>query len=296
MFLFLIFPPLNTLHVYEFLSYWCLSSCLLLLRSYRELSLHFNYCTQDIFLLLLISGDIGPCSQSQYIRDNFHLNIRNNLISLATGFDILFYRNPFRSWYFFYIIMFSNFSQRQEQFCFVFGEGGGRRDTCIHIKHAQCTQAQWPRTRNRGGEGGILVYISNTLSVRRRNDLEPVNVECIWIEIRDPTCNFLLWCTYWPPNSDKSIWRNICWSIDKASDISNKFDKVGDLNEHSTHSPIQQKNKIIEPTSVTQSTTTLIDPIQVSVFDSGTFEGDQKVYACILSFSKQCDTSLQRAG
>ena len=137
--------------------------------------------------------------------------------------------------------------------------------------------------------------ISNSLSVRRRTDLEPVNVECIWIEIRDPTCNFLLWCTYWPPNSDKSIWRNICWSIDKASDISNKFDKVGDLNEHSTHSPIQQKNKIIEPTSVTQSTTTLIDPIQVSVFDSGTFEGDQKVYACILSFSKQCDTSLQRA-
>ena len=57
--------------------------------------------------------------------------------------------------------------------------------------------------------GGILVYISNSLSVSRRTDLEPANIECIWIEMSDPTGNFLLCCTYRPPNSDKYFWRNL---------------------------------------------------------------------------------------
>ena len=147
------------------------------------------------------------------------------------------------------------------------------------------------KDRNSFG-GGILVYISNSLSVSRRADLEPANIECIWIEIRDPTGNFLLCCTYRPRNSDKSFWRNLSWSIDKASDISNKIVIVGDLNVDflnipHTH-PVNEiltsqflENKISEPTRVTQSTSTLIDPLlatnEVSVFDSGTLGVDENI-------------------
>ena len=169
-----------------------------------------SYCIQVIFLLLLISGDIetnpGPCSQTQYTIDIFHLNIRSirkkidSLISLVTDFDILCFTETHLD----ASILDQNVSF--EGFDTIF-----RKD------------------RNSFG-GGILVYISNSLSVNRRTDLEPANIECILIEIRDPTGNFLLCCTYRPPNSDKSFWRNHSWSIDKASDISNKIVIVGDLN------------------------------------------------------------------
>ena len=193
-----------------YFSYWYFSSSLQLLRSCRELSLNINYCIQIIFLLLLISGDIetipDPCSKTQYTIDISHLNIRSiwkkidSLIGLVTNFDILCFSETH--------LVASIFDQNLsfEGFDRIF-----RKD------------------RNRFG-GGILVYISNSLSVSRRADLEPANIECIWIEIRDPTSNFLLCCTYRPPNSDKSFWRNLSWSIDKASDISNKIVIVGDLN------------------------------------------------------------------
>ena len=88
------------------------------------------------------------------------------------------------------------------------------------------------------------------------------------------------------------FWRILSWSIDKASDISNKIVIVGDLNVDflnipHTH-PVNEiltsqflENKISEPTRVTKSTSTLIDPIlatnEVSVFDSGTLGVDQNI-------------------
>lgn len=45
------------------------------------------------------------------------------------------------------------------------------------------------KDRNSFG-GGILVYVSNSLVVKRRTDLEPTNIECIWVEISGPTSIF----------------------------------------------------------------------------------------------------------
>ena len=35
----------------------------------------------------------------------------------------------------------------------------------------------------RRDRGGVCVYVKNNLHVRRRNDIEIQNLECVWIEI-----------------------------------------------------------------------------------------------------------------
>ena len=147
------------------------------------------------------------------------------------------------------------------------------------------------KDRNAFG-GGVLVYISDELRVKRRVDLEPCNTECIWVEISGPTCNIFLCCIYRAPNSDKSFWNNMSWSVEKASDLSNKVIIVGDLNIDFLNIPrshvingilldYHMMNIIQHATRITQKTSTLIDPILITdnftVFDSGTIEVDGSI-------------------
>ena len=77
------------------------------------------------------------------------------------------------------------------------------------------------KDRNSYG-GGVIIYTSNNIRSRRRIDLEPGNTECIWIEIDNLTSRLLLCCVYRPPHADSAFWRNFSWSLDKASEISDK--------------------------------------------------------------------------
>ena len=42
------------------------------------------------------------------------------------------------------------------------------------------------KDRNAYG-GGVIIYSSNNVRVSRHNDLEPANVELVWLEIDNPT-------------------------------------------------------------------------------------------------------------
>ena len=107
----------------------------------------------------------GPHAQTQYTIDIFHLtcNIRsirnkiNALISLVSNFDILCFTETHLD---------DNILNRYLSF-----DGF---DTIFR------------KDRNCFGEG-LLVYVSNSLSFSMRADLEEQNIECICIEIRDPT-------------------------------------------------------------------------------------------------------------
>ena len=123
--------------------------------------------------------------------------------------------------------------------------------------------------------GGIAIYLSNSIQVRRRIDLEPVNVECIWMEIENPTSNFFLCCVYRPPTTDTTFWKNFSWSLEKSNELSDRIIILGDLNvdflnippSHIIHDILQHNNltnTIHEPTRITHSTQTLIDPILTS--------------------------------
>ena len=52
------------------------------------------------------------------------------------------------------------------------------------------------------GGGGVIVYVRNGINARRREDLETINISCLWLEI-SPQNNksFLVGNIYRPPDS-----------------------------------------------------------------------------------------------
>ena len=127
--------------------------------------------------------------------------------------------------------------------------------------------------------GGILIYIRNTLLGRRRLDLEVPEVESVCLEIFADNRKFLLVCLYRPPNARVSSWDYIDNLFDKCVDsgISNCV-FLGDINvdlftignNHKFTRSCQRlglENVIHEPTRITSSSSTLIDPILVNNYD-----------------------------
>ena len=55
----------------------------------------------------------------------------------------------------------------------------------VSNENIQFNDFQVPFRRDREGDshGGILVYIKNDIPCKRRQDLEMVTIECLWIEI-----------------------------------------------------------------------------------------------------------------
>ena len=233
--------------------------------------IHLLFSFQIIYFILVISGDIetnpGP-NTAIHTLDIFHLNVRSirhkiqQLISTALDFDIL---------------------------CFT------ESHLCNNIRNEDIAidgfNTIFRKDRNAFG-GGVLMYISNSIKANRRPEFEPLNTECIWIEISQPTCNFFLCCVYRAPNSDSTFWKNFAWSVEKVSDISSKIIIVGDLNVdflnipnlHTIYEILSScylTNTIEEATRITQSSSTLLDPILVSadlsVFDSGTIMFENNV-------------------
>ena len=58
------------------------------------------------------------------------------------------------------------------------------------IKMEECTVFR--RDRVSDIHGGVCVYVKNNLKVRRRNDIEIQNLECVWIEITTPNKKVLI--------------------------------------------------------------------------------------------------------
>ena len=74
--------------------------------------------------------------------------------------------------------------------------------------------------RDRVGDryGGICVYAKQNTYSRRRQDLEPSNIECVWIEISTHNKKHLIGTFYRPPNSTNEVISSIEDSIALAFD------------------------------------------------------------------------------
>lgn len=137
-----------------------------LLRCWAQYSIVIGYFFQVIFMLLFLSEDIetnpGPCPGTKYTINIFHLNIRsirNTLYirqntKLVTDFDVLCFTESHL-----------NSSILDQNLCI---DG---------------FKTIFRKVRNIFGRG-IIIYVSNSLRVIRRTDLEPTNMECTWIEIK----------------------------------------------------------------------------------------------------------------
>lgn len=101
----------------------------------------------------------------------------------------------------------------------------------------------------------------------------------------------LILCVAYRPQYNHTFWQRLDQSVEQALDVSSKITIVGDINENllsrsqlNSADLMERKNLynvIKEPTRVTRTTTTLLDPVivsdDVSVRDSGVAELDKKV-------------------
>ena len=84
--------------------------------------------------------------------------------------------------------------------------------------------------RNANG-GGLLVYVKNSITSKRINNLEDSQIENICLEINLKHQKWFLVATYNPPNSSNEYFQNsIIKIVDKASLNYENFVIIGDLN------------------------------------------------------------------
>ena len=124
--------------------------------------------------------------------------------------------------------------------------------------------------------GGVLLYVKDNLFYRRRLDLEIINIECIWIELKFHSKTVLFGLFYRPPNTNALEHSNILDSIHLA--IDSGIDNIiitGDFNLNTNNQ--QSLNKvesicrdfsltqtISDPTHFTESSESILDLIFTS--------------------------------
>ena len=126
--------------------------------------------------------------------------------------------------------------------------------------------------------GGIVVYIANSISYRRRSDLESDDIEAIWIEVIYPNCKpFLINFVYRPPNAQQTWIEFYENQLDKVDVTNLEYHILGDININ--YYPERRGNKfdnlkwanlitkfglkqlIINPTRITKRSQTIIDHV-----------------------------------
>ena len=77
-----------------------------------------------------------------------------------------------------------------------------------------------PERKDRTGDphGGVIVYVKNGIFYKRREDLEIMGLECLWIEVINPRRQILFGLFYRAPNSDANYYNNIKDSVSLAVD------------------------------------------------------------------------------
>ena len=129
------------------------------------------------------------------------------------------------------------------------------------------------KNRDNAG-GGVMMYIKSNLSFKVRHDLFDTRLELVWIELFSKGRNILIGTLYRPPSATADIWDTININFENATSVSDRVVILGDFNEDQLNPAYHNlkdimslnsvKNMITEPTRVTDSSSTLLDPIIIS--------------------------------
>ena len=127
------------------------------------------------------------------------------------------------------------------------------------------------RLENKGG--GILCYVKNGINCIRRIDIEDINIECVWVEIKPKNAkSFLVGSIYRHPDS-KIIWRDFFEShIEKVQLEDKEIILLGDMNRDLLNTRINTEwteftnslgltQLVKTPTRISANSKTLIDHI-----------------------------------
>ena len=141
--------------------------------------------------------------------------------------------------------------------------------------------------------GGIMIYVSSVLKYKRRTDLENPRVETIWIEVKLKSYNVLICCFYrsdfvslqslFNPEMQSSIVEALNFTpyVILTVYINIDFLQLTNSQLRDCLSLFSLTNVIDEPTRITPTAVTLIDPVLVSdsctVFASGILNVDGNI-------------------
>ena len=125
------------------------------------------------------------------------------------------------------------------------------------------------RDQGRAHYGGVLAYVSNNISCKRRSDLENDNLELLWLEIRQNDKKLLIGVIYNPPNSP-NFWPELNENVQNVyTTYLCKILLIGDLNSDPSTKNGKLMNEfcltnsftalVNEPTRITQSSSTILD-------------------------------------
>ena len=129
----------------------------------------------------------------------------------------------------------------------------------IHDNDLKLINFKTPYRKDRGGErmgGGVLIYVRDIIPSKRRQDLEVVNIECLWVELTINKKKILFGVFYRPPDSGAEAWDLISQSIENA--INTGIDKIiitGDLNENLLNERNNKLNTILQQNGLSQAIT-----------------------------------------
>ena len=116
---------------------------------------------------------------------------------------------------------------------------------------------QIPERKDRVGDnhGGVMLYVKESIHYTRRNDLEPIGTECLWIELTLKHKHLLFGLFYRPPNSDSAYFSSIEDSVHLASDTGiQDIIVTGDFNYNMLSAQLSVKIKnLCEEFSLTQT-------------------------------------------
>ena len=143
---------------------------------------------------------------------------------------------------------------------------------------------------SRTARGGVAIYVRDEYNVNERNDLNLVNnsFEVVWVEIKN-TKNIVCGCIYKHPKSDNDDLNNYiskCLAIinkgKKECYVSGDFNiellKCDTINQHAeflnTLTSLGFLPHILQPTRITEHSSTIIDNIYGNNFTQETFGGN----------------------
>ena len=129
------------------------------------------------------------------------------------------------------------------------------------------------RDTKQRGHTGLVAYIHDSVYpfIRRRTDLEPLNIECIWIELKcSMSSPLLLGYLYRHPDATDEWQENFAQMMDKIQLINRNILLQGDFNINflepqpswqSTIALFGLKQIVTKPTRISSTTTSLLDHI-----------------------------------
>ena len=127
------------------------------------------------------------------------------------------------------------------------------------------------RDRDHNG-GGLMIYLSNNVRAKRRNDLESPSIETIWVECEVKGIKLLICNCYRPPNAGIDFWDALQSQLDRVKQGNlRQVIILGDLNADFNTTPGRYLNSLAQqnhlclhinkPTRYSTSSSTCLDQI-----------------------------------